>query len=108
MASNVLSPTLADYASHIHLHDRGKGAPSGYLSSLSNIVDAVSPRKDNSVQVVEPSTNEGERVENEELKLPSRSSLLVVIGGNALFQVRDLNTPQVSHSRRIEHSHLLA
>lgn len=105
MASTLLSPTLADYASHAHLDTLGKSGKdyqgSGYISTLSNIVDAVSSsRRESFVQPVDSvdAVNEEEVLENQDLKLPSRASLFVIIGGNALFQVQSftwINSRQI-------------
>ena len=67
---------------------------SGYISTLNNIVDAVSAsRQESFVQEIASvnAVSEEEIFENQDLKLPSRASLFVTIGGNALFQVQSFN-----------------
>lgn len=99
MASTLSSPALGDYTSHEHhLDTLDKSSReyqgSGYISTLNNIVDAVSAsRQESFVQEVASvnAVSEEEIFENQDLRLPSRASLFVIIGGNALFQVQSFN-----------------
>ncbi|KAF8972579.1 major facilitator superfamily domain-containing protein [Flammula alnicola] len=87
MASSSLLPsTVIDYADRAR-HEPAKSTKqsTSYISKLSEIGGIVSSSRDAFVRRVD-SSNEEETVENPEFKLPSWSSLFVIIGGNALFQ----------------------
>lgn len=95
-SSNILAPTVIDYTSHVHsgLGDlvrstsKAHSPTNGLVSKLSEVGGVVSSTTETFVRRVDPYNEEESPTINQEYKLPSRRSMFVVIGGNALFQVR--------------------
>ncbi|KIM39119.1 hypothetical protein M413DRAFT_75216 [Hebeloma cylindrosporum] len=82
--STVLPSTVIDYANRSAHHFQIPTAKeSTYTSKFSEIVGAS---KHVFTRRVEPADEEVSVEENPEFKLPSRRSLFIIIGGNALFQ----------------------
>ncbi|KAJ3504443.1 hypothetical protein NLJ89_g7929 [Agrocybe chaxingu] len=90
MASTSLPITTAiDYAERVHqAHSDASSSKSkkesSYVSKISEITGIVSATREAFIRRVD---SEDSIPENSELKLPSRRSLFIVIGGNALFQL---------------------
>ncbi len=103
MASTLSSPAPGDYTSHDHhlvdtLDKSGKEYQGpGYISTLNNIVDAVSAsRRESFVQEVASVNAVSEEeifAENQDLKLPSRAFVIrdhrwkCVVSGTELYPV---------------------
>ncbi|KDR68701.1 hypothetical protein GALMADRAFT_256505 [Galerina marginata CBS 339.88] len=77
-SSSILPPTVLDYTDNIHKEPN-------YISKLAEIGGIVSSSRDAFIRRVE-SSQEEENFESREFKLPSKRSLFIIIGGNALFQ----------------------
>lgn len=86
-APSLQSPSVVDYT---------RPAYNDLLKLSKNLSPVYAPRLDVLVpsnvqdftrQVDSEITNEEERTENTEFKLPSLRSLVIILGGNALFQV---------------------
>ncbi|KAF8149959.1 major facilitator superfamily domain-containing protein [Crassisporium funariophilum] len=85
MASSSLLPsTVLDYALGDPLKRSSKESQDPtYASRVSTVVSAS---REAIIGLVDHSNGDTAEVEDSEFKLPSRSSLFVIIGGNALFQ----------------------
>jgi hypothetical protein len=94
--SNILAPTIIDYTSHVHSSfgdlvrstSKEHSSANGFASKLSDVGGVVSSTTETFVRRVDPYNEEESPTINQEYKLPSRRSMFIIIGGNALFQVR--------------------
>lgn len=94
-SSSILPSTVVDYVDHPQ-HDAVTKARKEtiFVSKLSQIGGIISSRREAFIRPVDSDLAEEDTSGNPEFKLPSFRSLFVIIGGNALFQVRRIVTQQ--------------